>query len=430
MSKNNVLIKNAAELVTCSGFKAKQGKEMSELHIIEDGAVVIENGIIKAAGRTYEILRSYDEKDYEVIDASGKAVLPGFVDSHTHLVFGGYRAEEFSWRLRGDSYMDIMQRGGGIVNSVKSTREASFEELKKVGLRRLDSMLSFGVTTVEGKSGYGLDLDTEIKQLKVMEELDKIHPLDIVRTFLGAHATPVEYKGRTDEYVDYVINDVMPRVVEQGLAEFSDVFCEKNVFSIEQTRRIQTKAKELGFKIKLHADEIVQFGGGELSAELGAISADHLLQVSDKGIEEMAKAGVVTTLLPCTAFSLKESFAPGRKMIDSGCAVALATDLNPGSCFCESIPLLFALATLHMNISIEEAVTALTINGAAALDRAHEVGSIDPGKKGDILILEFPSYKFIPYHIGVSTVEKVIKNGKLVFDKRLLEALLKQESIL
>lgn len=418
MENNNMLIKNAKEIVTCSGFTAKQGRDMSDLHIIEDGAVVIEEGRIKAVGKNDEILKSFDEKSYEVIDAAGKAVLPGFVDSHTHLVFGGYRAEEFSWRLRGDSYMDIMQRGGGIVNSVKATREAPSEELLEVGMSRLDSMLSFGVTTVEGKSGYGLDLETEIKQLKVMKKLDSCHPLDIIGTFMGAHATPVEYKGRTDEYVDYIIKDMMPLVAKENLAEFSDVFCEKNVFSIEQTRKIQNKAKELGFKIKLHADEIVQFGGGELAAELGATSADHLLQVSDRGIEDMSKAGVVATLLPCTAFSLKESFARGRKMIDMGCAVALATDFNPGSCFCESIPLVFALATLQMNISIEEAITALTINGAAAIDRAHEIGSIDPGKKGDILILEFPSYKFIPYHIGVSTVEKVIKNGRLAFDKK------------
>jgi len=419
MMNNKIMIKNAAELVTCSGFKAKHGKEMSELHIIEDGAVVVEDGIIKAVGKTEDILKKYDEKDFQAIDASNKAVLPGFVDSHTHFVFGGYRAEEFSWRLRGDSYMDIMQRGGGIVNTVKATREASFEELMETGLKRLDSMLSFGVTTVEGKSGYGLDLETEIKQLKVMDELNKIHPLDIVKTFMGAHATPVEYKGRTDDYVEFMIEKVMPEIAKQNLAEFSDVFCEKNVFSIEQTRRIQEKAKELGFKIKLHADEIVQFGGAELAAELGAVSADHLLQVSDKGIEDMAKSGVVATLLPCTAFSLRESFAPGRKMIDNGCAVALASDFNPGSCFTENISLVIALATLQMNIRIEEAITAITINAAAALDRADEIGSLDPGKKGDILILEFPSYKFIPYHIGVSTVEKVIKNGKIVFDKNL-----------
>ncbi|MGE5632701.1 MAG: imidazolonepropionase [Caulobacteraceae bacterium] len=417
MRKGNLLIKNASELVTCSGFKAKHGKEMSELHVIENGAVVVQDGVIKAAGKTGDILKSFNEKDYEVIDAVGKAVLPGFVDSHTHMIFGGYRAEEFSWRLRGDSYMDIMQRGGGIVNSVKATREASREELKAVGLKRLDSMLSFGVTTVEGKSGYGLDLDTELKQLEIMEEIDKEHPVDIVRTFLGAHATPVEYKGREDEYIDFIIEKVLPVVAERKLAEFSDVFCEKNVFSLDQTSKLQLKAKEMGLRLKLHADEIVQLGGAELAAELGAVSADHLLQASDRGIDEMAKAGVVATLLPCTAFSLRESFARGRKMIDRGCAVALATDFNPGSCFSESIPLVFALATLQMRISIEEAITALTINGAAAVGRANETGSIDPGKKGDIVMLEFPSYKYIPYHVGVSTVEKVIKNGCLVFDK-------------
>lgn len=419
MNKGNILIKNARELVTCSGFKAKQGLEMSRLHIIEDGAVVIDGGIIKAVGKTEDILKHFNEEHYKVIDASGKSVLPGFVDSHTHLIFGGYRAEEFSWRLRGDSYMDIMQRGGGIANTVNSTREASKEELTDAGLKRLDSMLSFGVTTVEGKSGYGLDLATEIKQLEVMEELDKTHPLDIIRTFLGAHAIPRKYKGQEDEYIDFMIHEVLPIVAERKLAEFSDVFCEKNVFSIEQTRRLQQKAKEMGFKLKLHADEIVQLGGAELAAELGAVSADHLLQASDEGIAAMAKAGVVATLLPCTALSLKENFARGRKMIDSGCAVALATDFNPGSCFCESIPLVFALATLHMNIGIEEAVTALTINGAAAVGRAKEIGSIDPGKKGDIVILEFPSYKFIPYHIGVSNVEKVVKDGVIVFDKKL-----------
>jgi imidazolonepropionase len=417
MKFGSMIIKNAAELVTCSGFKVKSGKEMSDLHIINDGAVVIEDGIIKSVGTTDEVLKQYDESEYEVIDASGKAVLPGFVDSHTHFVFGGYRAEEFSWRLRGDSYMEIMQRGGGIVNTVNATREASKEELYRTGLKRLNSMLSFGVTTVEGKSGYGLDFETEIKQLEVMEELDKAHPIDIVKTFLGAHAVPKDYKGREDEFIEYLINEVLPEVSKRGLAEFCDVFCEKNVFSIEQSRELLSRAKEMGFKLKLHADEIVQLGGAELAAELGAVSADHLLQASDKGIKDMAGKGVVATLLPCTAFSLKESFARARDMIDSGCAVALATDMNPGSCFTESIPLVFALATLYMKMSIEEAVTALTINGAAAVDRADTIGSIDVGKKGDIIILEFPSYKYIPYHIGVSTVEKVIKSGSLVYDR-------------
>jgi len=415
--KGNLLIKNASELVTCSGFEAKSGSEMSNLHVILDGAVVIEEGIIKAVGKTEDILKAYDESKYEVIDASGKAVLPGFVDSHTHFVFGGYRAEEFNWRLRGDSYMDIMERGGGIINSVKATREASKEELLAVGNKRLDSMLAFGVTTVEGKSGYGLDFDTEIKQLEVMEELNKKHPVDIVRTFLGAHAVPKEYKGREDEYINYIVKEVLPVVKDRNLAEFCDIFCEKNVFTVEQSRKLLSKAKELGMKVKIHADEIVQLGGAELAAELGAASADHLLQASDKGIEDMAKAKVVATLLPCTAFSLREHFARGREMIDKGCSVALATDFNPGSCFTESIPLVFALACLQMKLTIEEAITALTINGAAAVGRADSIGSIDPGKKGDIVILEFPSYRYIPYHVAVSTVETVVKNGKVVFNK-------------
>lgn len=415
--KGNLLVKNAAQVVTCRGFKARRGKEMNDLHVIEDGAVVIEKGLIRAVGRTTDILDGFDETGFDILDAAGRAVLPGFVDSHTHFVFGGYRAEEFSWRLRGDSYMAIMERGGGILSTVQATRKASLDELIASGRKRLDSMLSFGVTTVEGKSGYGLDRDTEIRQLEAMEALDREHPLDIARTFLGAHAVLKEYKGREDIFIDFLIHEVMPGVRERDLAEFCDVFCEKNVFSVAQSGRLLRKAREMGFKIKLHADEIATLGGAELAAELGAVSADHLLQASDRGIRDLAEKGVVATLLPGTAFSLKEPYARGRDMIDQGCAVALATDLNPGSCFTESIPLLFALATLYMGITTEEAVTAMTLNGAAALDRADRIGSIDVGKKGDLIVLEFPSYRYIPYHIGVSTVEKVVKEGALVFDR-------------
>jgi imidazolonepropionase len=413
----NIIIKNSSQLVTCSGFEARRGKDMSDLKIINDGAVVIEKGMIKAVGKTGDTLTGFDESKFAVIDAGGKAVLPGFVDSHTHFIFGGYRAEEFSWRLRGDSYMEIMERGGGIINTVLATREAGKDELIEAGRKRLDSMLSFGVTTVEGKSGYGLDYDTELKQLEVMSDLDNTHPVDIVRTFLGAHAVPKDHKGREDEYIDYVIENVMPEVAKRKLAEFCDIFCEKNVFSVEQSRRLLRRARDMGFKLKIHADEIVQLGGAELAAELCAVSADHLLCASEKGIRDMAQKGVVATLLPATAFSLREPYAKGRYMIDNNCVVALATDLNPGSCFTESIPLIFALAVLYMNITTEEAVTALTINGAAALGRADKIGSIDVGKKGDVIVLEFPSYKYIPYHIGMSTVEKVIKDGNLVFEK-------------
>lgn len=423
--RGNLIIKNAAQLVTCSGFNAKQGKAMSNLHVIENGALVIENGTICSVGKTDDILKDFNDKKntgkFNVIDASGKAVLPGFVDSHTHLVFEGYRAEEFSWRLRGDSYMDILKSGGGIFNTVKATRAAKKENLIKTGMRRLNSMLSFGVTTVEGKSGYGLDRNTEIKQLEVMAELNRRHSVDVVSTFLGAHALPEEYKGRTDAYIDYMINTVLPEIIHRNLAEFCDVFCEKNVFSVQQSKRLLLKAKEKGFKIKIHADEIEQLGGTELAAEIGAVSADHLLQASDKGIGAIAKAGVVATLLPGTAFCLKEPYARGRYMIDNNCAVALATDFNPGSCYSESIPLIFALATLYMNISIEEAITALTINGAAALGRADTIGSLDSGKNGDAVILKYPSYHFIPYHVGINTVEKVIKKGELVYDDPLLK---------
>jgi imidazolonepropionase len=420
--KGSLIIKNASELVTCSGFTAKKGKEMSELGIIADGAVVIEQEKITGVGVTQRVMfelsaSGKDLSQFETIDASGKAVLPGFIDSHTHFVFGGYRAAEFIWRLKGDSYMDILQRGGGILSTVRATRGATREELTEAGLKRLDSMLSFGVTTVEGKSGYGLDRAAEVKQLEVMADLNRLHPLDVVPTFMGAHAVLPEYKGREDDYIDFLLKEVVPEVASRRLAEFCDVFCEKNVFSVEQSRRLLTKAAESGLKSKLHADEIVRLGGAELAAEIGAVSADHLLHASEEGLSAMAQAGVVATLLPATAFSLREPYASGRQMIDAGGAVALATDFNPGSCFSESIPLVAALAALYMNLSPEEIVTALTLNGAAALGRAQVTGSLNPGKQGDVVILENPSYRFIPYHIGVSTVEKVIKRGTLVFDK-------------
>ena len=415
---NNLIIKNASQLVTCSGFRAKHGKEMSDLWIIENGALIIEDGLIKSVGESSLILNSFDTTGFDIIDAEGKAVLPGFVDSHTHFVFGGYREKEFSWRLHGDSYMDIMNKGGGIHSTVRATKKASKEYLVSTGLARLDTMASFGITTVEGKSGYGLDHDTEIKQLEAMKEIDENHPVDVIRTFLGPHAVPEEYKGKEDLFIDFMINDVMPEVIERDLAEFSDIFCEKNVFSIEQSRYFLNRARDMGFKLKFHADEIAQSGGAELAAELGAVSADHLLHASDGGIREMSKAGVISTLLPGTAFSLKEPYARARFMIDNNCAIALATDINPGSCFSESLPLIIALAALYMDMTTEEIVTALTINSAAAIDRADRIGSIDVGKKGDIIILEFPTYQYLPYHMGVSTVEKVIKGGKVIYDKR------------
>lgn len=407
---------NCSQVVTCSGFKAKAGKDMSDIGLIENGYVLVHDELIyKVASMSELVLSSIS--DYEKIDCAGKTLMPGFVDSHTHFVFGGYRADEYNWRLRGDSYMSIMEKGGGIVNSVRGTKEASFDELLNVSRKRLDSMVTFGVTTVEGKSGYGLEKEVEFKQLEVMKKLNETHSLDIVTTFMAAHTVPTEYKGRGHEFIDLIIKDMLDDVKDNNLAEFCDIFCEKNVFSVEESRTLFNAAKEKGFKLKIHADEIVQLGGAELAAEVGAISADHLLQASDEGIYAMRDSGVVATLLPCTAFSLKEEFARGRFMIDNGAPVALATDFNPGSCFTESIPLVLALATLQMGMTIEETITALTINGAAAVDKAETIGSLDVGKKADIVIHEFPSYKFLPYHIAVSTVEKVFKGGRMIYDK-------------
>ncbi len=410
-------IRHASELVTCKGPAPKKGKDMADIGLIYDGGVLIHDDKIFAVGTTEELDKMVNMDEYEVIDASGKTVLPGFVDSHTHFIFGGYRANEFSWRLKGDTYMSIMERGGGINATVIPTKEASLEELVEVGKERMNRMLEFGVTTVEGKSGYGMDCDTEIKQLRAMKELDKIHPVDIVTTFLGPHSVLPQYKGKEREFIDMLLTEVMPIVKEENLAEFADIFCEKNVFEIEDSEYYLTKAKEMGFKLKVHADEIVSLGGAELAARTGAFSADHLLKASDEGIRQMAESGVISTLLPATAFCLKEPFAPARKMIENGCAVALASDLNPGSCFTNNIPLLVALGCIYMGMTIEEVITALTINGAAAVDRADTIGSLEPGKKADIIFLKFPSIHFMPYHSTINLVETVIKNGETVYHK-------------
>jgi imidazolonepropionase len=410
----NLIIFNA-RVVTPLGFSARRGKEMGELRILENATVEVTDGIITYVGENRGEQRDGYYQRYWHYNARGKCVLPGFVDSHTHFVFGGERAEEFSWRLKGESYMSIMERGGGIVSTVKATRACNYIRLRSRAESFLKQMTAMGVTTVEGKSGYGLDRDTELTQLRVMRGLnnDEHRRVEIVSTFLGAHAVPEEYSGRTDEYVDFIIREVLPCVVQNDLAEFCDVFCEQGVFSIEQSRRLLLAAKEMGLELKLHADEIVPLGGAGLAAELSAVSADHLLHASDADIRAMAEKNVVATLLPLTAFALKEPYARGREMIDAGCAVALATDLNPGSCFSGSIPLTFALACIYMRLSIEEAITALTLNGAAALKRADSIGSIEVGKKGDFVVLNTDDYHFLPYYIGMNCVNTTIKEGVL-----------------
>ncbi|MCC8119117.1 MAG: imidazolonepropionase [Bacteroidales bacterium] len=390
-----------ANIFTPLGTKAKHGTEMGSLHHIPNGQVEIEDGIIRYAGP----VRDHEPAD-RLIDAGGNAVLPGFVDSHTHLVFGGYRPDEFMWRMRGDTYMSIMERGGGIANTMRATRETNEDELFHKALEYLHAMHDMGVTTVEAKSGYGMDRDTELKQLRVIGRLASEGPINVVSTYLGAHAVPPDYKGREDEYIDFMITEMLDEA--KPLAEFCDVFCEKGVFSIEQSRHLLQAAKEKGYKLKLHADEIVNTGGAELAAELGAVSADHLLHISDAGIEALANSDTIATLLPITAFALREEYAPARKLIDSGCAVALASDFNPGSCFSYSIPLMIALACIHMRMSVEETITALTLNGAAALGAAEEIGSIEPGKVGNLVILDTDNINMLPYHTGINLVKQVI----------------------
>ncbi|MDX9787554.1 MAG: imidazolonepropionase [Desulfobacterales bacterium] len=391
---------------------------MNELGIIKDGAVLIQDGIITAVGTTQALCTEKKPPLATVIDASGKAVLPGFVDPHTHLVFAGDRPDEFAARLRGDHYLDILARGGGILSTVRATRRASMDMLSAGAIKHLNAFLAQGVTTVEGKSGYGLDLKTEVKQLQVMRTLNASHFVDIVPTYLGAHAISEEYAGNADAYIQFMIDAVLPEVVSGELAQFCDVFCEKNIFSVTQSRKLLEKAKMAGLKLKLHADEITQIGGAELAAELGAVSADHLLQASDEGIRQMARAGVVAVLLPLTAFCLREPYPRARFIVDQGCPVALATDLNPGSAFSGSIPLVIALATLTMGMTTEEVVSALTLNAAAAVGRADTIGSIDVGKKGDLILLAFPSYRYLPYHTGVNLVDTVVKDGSIVFEAK------------
>lgn len=408
--KGDLLIENIGELVTVAGSTRRGREAMRDIRVLSGPAsVLIRDGKIVYAGPAADCPQV--EPEVERIDAEGHCVLPGFVDSHTHLVFGGFREDEFQWRLAGESYMSIMEKGGGIAATTTATREASAEELTEAALLHLRSMLRMGVTTMEAKSGYGLDKETELRQLEVAKRLDEMQPIDVVSTYLGAHDIAPEYEGDPDGYIDFIIREMLPIVKERGLARNVDIFTEKNVFDLEQSRRLLSAAQDMGFATKMHADEIYPLGGAGLAADLGCLSADHLLKISDKDIDKMAKSQTVSTLLPLTAFSLMDDYAPARKMIDAGCAVALASDLNPGSCFSCSIPLMIALATIYMHMSVEEAVTALTINAATALGLQDEIGSIEEGKAGDVVILRYPSYKFLSYHFGMNIVETTVKGG-------------------
>ncbi|MFC9598153.1 imidazolonepropionase [Peribacillus butanolivorans] len=410
-----IWIKNATHLATlASEKKGPRSKEaMSDLGLIEDGSLWMENGLIQAVGTTKEIEELYADRlhEVEVFDASGHLVTPGLVDPHTHVVYGGSRASEFEMRLEGATYMDIMNAGGGIHATTRMTREASEEELMEQTIRRLDSFLAHGVTTVEGKSGYGMNLETELKQLRVMKKLQEKHPIDLVPTFMGAHAVPKEFKGREDDFVDHLINEMLPIVAQEKLAEFNDVFCEKGVFTPEQSERILEAGKNYGLIPKIHADEIESYGGAELAAKIGAISAEHLLKASEEGIQDMAKSGTIACLLPATALYLREEAAAGRRMIDEGVAVAISTDCNPGSSPTTSMPLVMNLACISMRLTPAEALTAATYNAACAINRQEKVGSLEVGKQADVVLWNVENYQELQYLFGVNHVKSVWKKG-------------------
>jgi len=389
---------------------------MREIAVIENGSVLIEEDRIIAVGAFEQLAVDFPNlvKKADTIDASGKIVMPGLVDCHTHLVHGGTREQEFNMRLNGSTYMDIMNAGGGIHATTKRTRETSFEDLYAKSMHHLNVFLKHGVTTVEAKSGYGLDWETEKKQLEVAKKLQATHDVDVVSTFMGAHAVPRDYKGREDEFVDIVVHDMLPKVAELNLAEFNDVFCEKGVFTPAQSQRILEAGKALGLTPKIHADEIEPYKGAELAAKVGAISAEHLLVASDEGIQRMAEAGTIAVLLPGTAFFLRAPFARGRLMIDKGVPVAISTDFNPGSSPTLSLPFIMNLACMHMGMTLEEVLTATTINAAYALNRGEQIGSLEAEKQADVVILDVANYKQLQYFYGMNHTNTVIKNGRIV----------------
>ena len=415
----DLIIIHANELLTLdSKYGApRMGKDMKNLAIIQDGAVAIASNFIIFIGTTKELITKFPPNEETIIiDATNKLVTPGFIDPHTHIIFDGYREDEFEKKLAGMTYIEILESGGGILNTVKTTRQASLTRLIENGKTILNRMMKYGTTTIETKSGYGLDTENEIKSLLAVKELNLEHPMDIVSTFLGAHAVPTEYKGKTDEYVDLIISEMIPKIVKEELAEFCDVFCEKGVFSTEQARKILLTAIKYGMKPQIHIDEIVDSNGALLAAELNSVQVGHMLKSNDKGLKALKEAKTIATLLPGTPFCLMlKEYAPARKMIEMGIPVALATDFNP-NCWTESMQMIIALACYQMKMSPAEAFSAATINAACAIGRQGEIGSLEVGKKADIIVFDVPNHNFLPYQFGVNLVLKVIKNGNVVVD--------------
>jgi len=414
--KSDLLLTDIGELVTMAGSPGlRRGEAARDLSIIRNAALASRSGKIVWTGQTRDAHDNVELVDNSLeINAAGRVITPGFVDSHTHPLYAGTRQVEFAMRAMGSDYEEIAAAGGGILNSVIRTRQATSDDLEDNLLKHLTTMLLYGSTTVEVKSGYGLDLETEIRCLETVSKLSEYWPGTITGTFLGAHEIPPEYRNRSDEYIRYLIDQVLPEIKSRELADSVDIFCEKGVFTAEQSRYYLHAAKMMGFGIKMHADEFHDTDGASVAVDLGAMSADHLLSISDRNIEKIARSDTVATLLPGTALFLGKPFPPGRKLLDAGAVVAIATDFNPGSCFCESMPMMINLAVCQCGFTIEEAVTAATVNGAAALGMGDYKGALAPGMDADMILWDLDDYRGIAYHMAIPDIEYLIVAGQLV----------------
>ena len=404
---SDLLVVNIGLLATPVGSAARGGEAQGEIRLLHDAWLRIEDGVIAALGTG-----APEGTGCPVLDAGGRLVTPGLVDAHTHLVFGGWRQNELALKLHGVPYLDILAQGGGILSTVTASRAATEEELADKAAAALDEMLRFGTTTCEAKSGYGLTTEEECKQLRAIRSLDRRHPIDLVATFMGAHALPQAYKENREAYVSLVCEEMIPRAAEEQLAEFCDVFCETGVFTAEESRRILEAGKRYGLRPKIHADEIDPIGGSQLAGEIGAVSAEHLIVCPEEGIASMARGGTVACLLPATSFYLGAEYAPARRMVEAGVPVAMATDFNPGSCPCLNMQLVMNLGCLRYRLTPEEVLTAVTLNGAAAIGRAESVGSLEPGKRGDLLLWEARNLNYVCYRMGSNLVHTVVKGGR------------------
>lgn len=414
----DLIIHSVAQLITVAGSTPKRGATQSDLGIVENGALAIRDGLIEAVGTTSEIL-ALAARETVLIDARGSVVLPGFVDAHTHVVFAGDRVNEFDMRVRGASYLELLKAGGGIMNTVRASRAASLEQIIAETRARLDRMLAFGTTTAEAKTGYGLDTSTELKLLQAIYALDATQPIDLVPTFIGAHAVPTEYQDRADDFVELIVSEMLPAVREISPAghplPFCDVFCDDGAFDLAQSNRLLTRARALNFPLKIHADEFANLGGAALAADLGAVSADHLMVTRRDEMKRLSDAGVIGVLLPGTTFGLgKQDFANGRAFVEENVAVALGSDLNPGTSWCESMPLILAMAVRYAGLTTAQAVVAATLNAAYASGVGDSVGSLQVGKRADVLIADVPDYRYLTYQYGRNPIRTVIKRGEIV----------------